>query len=194
MGKEIEYKLRAHSAGELSTVYERLKTGAVALEERLIEMHTRYYDTSDRRLSGRHWTLRIRQENERRVLTCKTPGTGHSRGEWERETAQSLPASEDLCALAHDGAPQELCELPALIEVCGARFLRRCTVLELPDGTQIELAADEGQLYGKQQTQALFELELELRSGSVEQLAALAARAGLPEEPLSKNARAARLL
>ncbi len=196
MGQEIEYKLRARDAGQLQDVYERLKrSGAAAGPERVIEMRTSYFDTPDGFLRGRRWTLRIRHENERRVLTCKTPGEGRSRGEWELERTSDapVPEPEELKLLSDVGAPVELCALTELRAVCGARFTRRCIMLELPDA-RIELAADEGELYGRQTAQPFYELELELYGGSAERLASLAEAAALPEEPRSKQARAMALL
>ena len=194
MGQEIEYKLRAANEQELYRVYEALRSRYAAGEERVIRMHTRYFDTGDRCLRQRRWTLRIRQENDRQVLTCKTPGRGHSRGEWslDRTGAGETPQHIELCALADAGAPEELRGLAELSAVCGARFIRRCVMLEL-SGTSIELAADVGHLYGPHEQEALCELELELFGGSLETLSALAALTGLQEESMSKFARAQRL-
>ena len=194
MGQEIEYKLRAKDGQELTRVYEDLRACFESGEERVIRMHTRYYDTPDRVLRSRRWTLRIRQENDVEVLTCKTPGRGHSRGEWSLERFEDSPApgSAELGALADLGAPEALRALTGLEAVCGARFTRRCVMLELPDA-RIELAADVGELYGQREREALCELELELYGGSEARLSALAALTGLPEERLSKFARAQRL-
>lgn len=194
MGQEIEYKLRAKDARELDRVYEGLRSRFASGEERVIRMHTRYFDTPDRLLRDRRWTLRIRQENDRQVLTCKTPGRGHSRGEWSLDRTEEGPSpnSAELCALAGAGAPEELRMLTSLEPTCGARFTRRCVMLELPDA-RIELAADVGELYGPREREALCELELELYGGSFARLSALAALTGLPEEPMSKFARAQRL-
>ena len=195
MGQEIEYKLRAEDAAQLRGAYERLKSSAAAGPERVIEMHTRYFDTPDRYLRDRRWTLRIRRENDRSVLTCKTPGEGRCRGEWElvRTSDAPVPEPEELRMLCGAGAPEELCALADLRAVCGARFTRRCTMRELPDA-RIELAADEGELCGMQTAEPFFELELELYGGNAGQLAILAKAAALPEESRSKQARAMALL
>ena len=195
MGREIEYKLRAAGSAELTQAYTQVLACAEAGPERIIEMHTRYFDTPGHDLRDRRWTLRIRRENDRAILTCKTPGEGRSRGEWElvRQTDAPCPTSAELCALAELGAPEELRKLQGLEQVCGARFIRRCTMLTLPDA-RIELAADEGELFGAQERRPMFELELELYGGSEQRLAELAAIAGLPEEILSKQARAMQLL
>ena len=185
MGREIEYKLKAKDARELDAAYERVRACAGTSPERYIEMLTRYFDTPEGLLRDRRWTLRIRRENDRQVLTCKTPGRDHSRGEWEliRTTDAPVPTQKELQALVDSGAPEALCRLSSLKQVCGAGFTRRCTMLELP-----------GKLFGPQTSEAFFELELELYSGNADRLAELARIAALPEEVLSKQARAMRLL
>ena len=195
MGQEIEYKLRAPDADALARAYVRVGTAAAAGQEQIIEMDTRYFDTPEGVLRARRWTLRIRRENDRSVLTCKTPGQGHSRGEWElvRTADAPAPTASELRALAELGAPETLTQLEELRPVCGAHFTRRCVTLTLPDAI-IELAADAGELFGARERERFFELELELKSGNAGRLAELADIAALPEEPLSKQARAMRLL
>ena len=195
MGQEIEYKLKARNAKELTAAYIRVRACAAASPDRRIEMYTRYFDTPEGILRDRRWTLRIRQENDQQVLTCKTPGKGHSRGEWElnRTADTPEPSREELCALAEMGAPEVLCGLAPLKQVCGARFTRICTMLELSDA-RIELSADSGVLFGSQTSEELYELELELYGGNADRLAELAQIAALPEERSSKQARAMLLL
>lgn len=195
MGQEIEYKLRAESREQLESVYEGLKCRAEASDERIISMHTRYLDTPERFLGSRKWMLRIRRENKHQVMTCKTPGKNHARGEWnlERRLDTPLPQPQELEALTALGAPAEIAALSGLGVSCEAVFTRRCTMLRLPDGTKVELAADVGRLCGRTESVDFCELELELYGGSEETLAEFASLAALPEEPLSKAARALRL-
>ncbi len=196
MGQEIEYKLRAESAVALDEAFLYLQSCGTVSKPRTITMHTRYYDTGDRMLRRKRWTLRIRQENDRQVLTVKTPGTDHCRGEWEhvRDTDALFPERHELAQLVTEGAPEEILALPALSVACQARFTRRCCILTMADGTTIELAADVGWLEGREQHEAFFELELELLGGRMQTLEWLAERVSLPEEPRSKAARAMELL
>ncbi len=192
MGVEIEYKLRAESGEQLSSAYQRLKACGQVGNARMIAMHTRYFDTQSRDLQSRKWTLRIRQENEKQVLTFKTPGENYHRGEWnlERLSDSPVPEPEELAALVAAGAPEDLLHLSGFCAVCRAEFIRNCTMLTLDDGTRIELAADCGKLYGQTECAQFYELELELYGGSEQHLSQLAKLAGLPEEPRSKAARA----
>ena len=195
MGQEIEYKLRADSRMELMEAYRRVIASAEAGEEQTILMETRYFDTPSRELQAKKRMLRIRRENEQQVLTCKTPAGEHARGEWSlpRTLSEAAPQPVELEALIAMGAPEELRTLSGLCVFCGAKFTRRCTMLSFEDGTRVELAADEGQLLGQTERVDFCELELELYGGDEQKLSALAAVAGLPEEPLSKAARAFRL-
>lgn len=197
MATEFEIKLRAKNAQQLKTVLEDRSITALAQEKlREVHMKTSYFDTADGALSARKWMLRVRQENEKSVVTMKTPGEGHARGEWECEGKTPEEAIETLVS---KGAPQELRELvsPGLQMVCGALFVRLTQPLLLADGTTCELCADGGELLGGRRKEPFFELELELTRGSGEALVAFAQeisrKFGLPEEGKSKFVRARRL-
>lgn len=162
-------------------------------EYRSIRMETTYYDTQDGTLSARHWTYRRRRENERTVITLKTPAEGYARGEWECESTDLTAAPETLIALGAPEALRTVLRGGALREVCGARFTRRCAMLRL-DGARCEVAGDIGWLLGGGRREALCELELELKEGSAEKMLAfaraIAAKYGLQEGKKSKFARA----
>ncbi|MCI8525926.1 MAG: GNAT family N-acetyltransferase [Oscillospiraceae bacterium] len=188
---ELELKYRV----PCRAVLEQLVAGA-ALEWREIAMETVYYDTPDRALGARRWTLRLRREGGVPVLCCKTPGgTVHgvqARGEWE--CPGDDPAA-GIARLVRLGAPAELAELAAdgLVPLCGARFTRRAARVRL-DGAEAELAADCGVLTGGGWAMPFFELEAEHKAGdpavSIACGEALVRRYGLEAEPRSKFQRA----
>lgn len=194
MGKELELKYRIGDQEQFNSLCD-------LLEERYpgnwsqIAMATTYYDTADRRLSKKHWTLRIRTENGENVLTCKTPHADNSRNEWEVHEG-TLP--HGLMALVRRGAPEELMELHnlPLFGTCGARFTRRCRVLQLDDAVA-ELALDRGVLLGGGKELPFWELELELKSGNPQGIydwcCRFAQENDLVAEPRSKFARASGL-
>jgi inorganic triphosphatase YgiF len=156
-------------------------------------METVYYDTRSLALSALGYTLRKRQENGIFVCTLKTPA-GNARGEWEQvcdciETfVANLPTlgAPDISGLTETG----------LIPICGAKFTRIAKTLTLPEGV-VELALDRGYLTGGNQKTPLFEVEVELKSGSEETLFALAnaiaEEFSLKPEPKSKFQRAREL-
>lgn len=197
MGREFEVKLRVPEEKILRSVLADPQVAAFAQgKPREIVMESVYYDTPGGELSARRWTLRRRRENERYVVTVKTPAPGRARGEWETEAADVLAAVPLLCAM---GAPEELKSLTAggIAPRCGAEFTRTALDLLLPDGTRAELAADRGVLTGGSRAEKFAEVELELKAGSEETVEEfcrdLCRRYGLSEEKKSKFARASAL-
>ncbi len=171
------------------------KALSLAEEWQTIAMETTYYDDPDHRLRSLHYTLRRRLENGISVCTLKTPLPDGSRGEWEVVCPRIEDAIGPLCAL---GAPRQLLFLTAqgVQPVCGARFTRRAATVTV-DGTVLELALDQGVLFGSREL-ALCELEVELKQGSRETAItyaqSLAQRLGLTPESKSKVARAMELI
>lgn len=157
-----------------------------------ITMETTYYDDPDHRMSALHYTLRRRLENGVSVCTLKTPMPDGGRGEWEVRCDTIEDAVEKLCKL---GAPRELLLLTAkgVFPSCGAKFTRRAATVT-QNGTVVELALDEGILFGGGRELPLCELEVELKAGEKQAALAfaeaLAVRYSLRPEPRSKVHRA----
>lgn len=186
MATEFELKYAATPA-QLQQI-----RAALPGEYTAISMETTYYDTPGQDLSARKWTLRRRLENGVSVCTLKTPTGGIGRHEWELECGSIGTAIPELCK---QSGLAELSSLTArgLIPVCGARFTRQACRLDL-GGTAVELALDEGILFGGGRELAFAEMEVELKAGS-EAVAlcwaqALAGRFGLTPEHKSKFRRA----
>ena len=165
MSIEFEVKFSADPARQAAI------RQALPLEFQAIRMHTTYFDTEDFALSARHITLRRRMENGRSVCTVKAPVSGLGRGEWECLCENIEDAIPMLCQL---GAPRELLLLTAagVSPVCGARFTRLAGLLEY-EGAKLELALDNGVLYGGGREIDLCEVEVELKSGQPEAAIAL---------------------
>lgn len=167
----------------------------------MMNMHTVYYDDFARTLRRDQITLRLRKEGPRSVCTLKTGTTDEnglaSRLELEHEAPD---LAHGLAALVLDpNLPRELA--PRLLAAgfeptCGARFVRKETLVTMEDVT-FALSWDLGDLYAGENTAPLSEMELELRSGSVEGLIREARRLmevyGLPFCSDSKQKRAAAL-
>jgi inorganic triphosphatase YgiF len=189
LGSEFELKYRA-TPEALEAVL-----GALRGEVEHFEMRTSYYDTPDRDLSARHWTLRRRLENETSVCTLKTPGDHGARGEFELECPCIETAIQELCKLSEQ---PELAAFAAkgLVEICGAAFHRRAITVAL-DGAVAEVALDQGLLLGGGKELPLCELEVELKAGDRDAVIAfaqdLAAGYHLEPEQKSKFRRAAEL-
>ncbi|MFR1755234.1 MAG: CYTH domain-containing protein, partial [Oscillospiraceae bacterium] len=143
MGLELEFKYALTGPDQLEQLCQALGDAFGPWEA--VDMATVYYDTQDKALAARCWTLRVRQENGIPVLTMKTPGPGGARREWE------LPGGSlmDLPRLQALGAPPEVVALgpDQLAPQCGARFRRLRCLARLPD-LEAELALDQGVLLG----------------------------------------------
>lgn len=155
MGTEFELKYRAPHPGVLDEILRGRRPAE-------FDMVTTYFDTPEGSLSAQKWTLRVRKENDASIVTCKTPGENHVRGEWETPAQEPLGALETLVAL---GAPKELLEIQSLVPVCGAKFHRRAVTLDLGDA-RVELACDQGVLTGGGRELPIWEVEVELKSGN----------------------------
>ncbi len=186
MGIEFEVKFRA--TPETLTAME----AALGGHFQTIHMETTYYDTREGSLSARWYTLRRRMENGLSVCTLKTPEKGLGRGEYEVHCPDIAGAIPELCKLSG------VAELPALtssglVAVCGAKFTRLAQTVCLPECT-VEIALDSGVLTGGSKTLPLWEVEVELKSGSREAVLAyaraLADRFALVPETGSKFRRA----
>lgn len=194
MGKETEYKLAVGDLQLLDCILcSRMVTEKLCAPYAYIRMRTTYYDTEDGFLEKRRWMFRLRTENDRSVVTMKTPGEGHTRGEWEVESDYLDEALEKLAAL---GAPQELAALQpdTLAPICGASFTRITAELRLSEDTACMICGDVGELTGGGKSALLCELELELKHGNEAELTAFAQNLmetyHLSEQPLSKLQRA----
>lgn len=186
MGVEYEWKLKA-SAQVQEELYQKIEGNWQKMN-----METTYYDTVDGRLSGLHYTLRCRRENDISVCTIKTPSDDGGRGEWEVEESNIIQAIQKLCKL---GGPENLLELTkdGVRAICGAKFVRRFCQIDI-GAAIVELALDQGVLTGGSRELPLCEVEIELKEGSKESAATfamhLAKKYGLCPEKKSKFRRA----
>lgn len=184
----VEYELKFRATAQILQDIDRATEG----ESSVYHMQTTYYDTPDRALSQKFYTLRCRQENNIAVCTLKAPADGYGRGEWELECANIQIAIPELCKL---GAPVDLQTLTAggVIPICGAKFRRIAKTVQLENCT-LELALDQGVLTGGGKEEPLCEVEVELKSGKPEYCFAygkqLALAFGLQPESKSKFRRA----
>ena len=179
MGYEFELKFRADE-NTLTALRQN-----VAGEEKTYQMHTTYYDTPEGGLSGKKYTLRRRMENDVSVCTLKVPVKGEGRGEFEVVCNTIEAAIPKLCKLSGLGELEGITVQP----VCGAKFTRIAKTFQW-QGTTMELALDQGELYGGGRTLPIFEVEVELKEGAEETVRAfgafLSAAYGLVPEKASK--------
>ena len=197
MAKELELKLQLNDPNEIREILASPLLKPYLQEElKQIPMETTYYDNAEKLFSRLHWTLRHRKEGGESVLCIKTPSED-PRVRNEFQILAPGMSEEGLRGLVEAGAPKALldyCKDSPVAPICGARFLRRCTMLQLPDGSRAELALDQGELFGPKGTLPILELELELYEGTPEAMIELAGKLctafSLRPQPKSKFARA----
>jgi triphosphatase len=177
MSNEIEIKLQV-PAESLAALQRELARGHCTVTR----LAATYFDTHDAALARCGLVLRLRREGRRWVQALKAPGDGlleRVEHEVDRGAGRAMPvldlaAHEDHAAgralrRALERAPQP----PAPVFSVNVRRQQR----EVRIGTaRIELAFDEGVITAGRSKQPVCELELELKAGPVEALAALAQR------------------
>lgn len=197
MATELEYKLQLSTPEQMEQILSSDSITALLREPlKELPMETTYYDNRHGHFSRLRWTLRHRTEGSNSVVCLKTPtGQVHSRNEWQ-VSAACLDESA-IIALIEEGAPKELLyyySVSPVEPICGAHFLRRCSMLEFSDGSVAELAADRGEVFGSKGTLPILELELELYHGEPGEMIRFAKLLcntyRLKEQPKSKFARA----
>ncbi|TSD53822.1 CYTH and CHAD domain-containing protein [Variovorax sp. KBS0712] len=207
---EIEFKF-CIPAGHLKAVEAALRRGAVVRTR----LQARYFDTADQRLVADGMVLRLRKEGRRWVQTVKAAGdnalhrlehnvdlgTGAAAPAIDPARHAGTPVGERLARLlqAADGGAVPLVERQSTDIVRLTRDLR----VSGPAGAVVEMALDVGKVVAHAGTPAqraspVCELELELKSGDVQGLVALARRwsqqHGLWFSTVSKAERGMRLL
>jgi inorganic triphosphatase YgiF len=192
MAQETELKLLMQARDVPRLLAHPLLAASPAQRQRL---RNTYFDTPTLALMARRIAVRERRVGSRTLLTVKT--AGHSvaglsqRGEWEGPTQ---PGRMDFAALVDE--PSLAAELDALkqqlVPVFRTDFTRRSWRVDGGQGL-IEVALDQGTIItggpnpaaGEARREAILELELELLSGPVDALQALAlSLARSPDGPL----------
>jgi len=164
---EIELKL---TVPEAALEAMRAKLNAYGTQPP-VQITSVYFDTQDRRLALQHAALRIRRigqgSDARWIQTLKTndrQGALSRRGEWEMPVAGPRLRLTDLAdwPLEHLLGPE-----PArLVPVFRTQFERIERVVQ-HRGARIEIALDEGRITAGRRREAIREVELELRDGSL---------------------------
>lgn len=183
MATETELKLLIEPAAMEQLSRHPLLSDAQGQNPQLL--YNTYYDTPALELAAEKVALRVRQQGGRFIQTLKTRGQSvnglHQRGEWEWDLAS---ATLDPLLLGEDIWPQALdsADLLHLLPIFTTDFKRRLWWLSF-EGAEIEVALDQGDVVcecpqGGRLSDAICEVELELKSGSPAALFTLAQRLG----------------
>jgi triphosphatase len=180
MESEIKLTLDAVSATQIKK-HPALRANAISKPKDQDHVD-RYFDTAGLDLWKHGFALRVRSNGAGHVQTLKGGGSAlaglHRRTELEAEVASESPdpdlfarqLAEALPRLARHGDTLHLAQEPVFVN----RSKRSSWMLGLPDGTQVEVAFDVGELQRGERSVQLRELELEVKEGDPARLFELA--------------------
>ncbi|MBL1320648.1 MAG: CYTH domain-containing protein [Methylophaga sp.] len=156
-----------------------------------------YYDTPDHYLMAHGLGLRLRNKGGSWLQTVKTSGSAenglHQRQEWEYELDNeafdlSLLKQTPLKDIMDNHAIWS-----SLTPLFTTDFIRETLQITLAENTQIEFAYDYGKVTAQQLNTPIHEIEMELKTGSVEQLIQFASMISERLELMPSNGNKARL-
>ena len=164
--QEIELKLRAPT-GTLEGTRRAPMIVEHAVNQGIVRrLDATYYDTPDRLLDRAGLSLRVRRSGKRHIQTVKRSSAGAgalARHEWETPVpGEALDLS--LLPLAEIGAPLASLDAATLQPVFSSKVRRRVQRVEF-EGALIEVAFDDGLITAGAASEALSEIELELKRG-----------------------------
>ncbi len=133
-----------------------------------------YYDTPDQYLMAQGLGLRLRNKGGQWLQTVKTSGSAekglHQRQEWEDELENEAFDLDKLKQTPLKEIIEDQARWSTLQPLFTTDFIRETLQITLVDNTQIEFAYDYGKVTAKQLSTPIHEIEMELKTGSVEQL------------------------
>ena len=173
---ELKYHVEKDTAEKIFQDEEILVIADKNSEE-TIDMHAIYFDTEDRRLSREGMTFRTRRENALYIATLKWNGTG-ANGLHEREEINVPLSGESEFNTPNMGVFEKSDIYETLKNVIGKReLLKRVEVkvtrrqIRIDTGKSIcEISYDEGKVFNNDKNAPISEMEIELYSGSKEDM------------------------
>jgi inorganic triphosphatase YgiF len=161
---EIELKLEINPADRKRILTSGVMGGAASS----IRQHSVYFDTTERMLFEKGFTLRIRRSSDARIQTVKATGPNASvfaRSEWETTVVADVPVLDSTSPIATE-FDLSSDDLKPLFEVPIERHVWTLT----ENGTQIEAVLDEGKVIAGDRQTPICEIELELKDGNIRDL------------------------
>ncbi|MDB1122962.1 CYTH and CHAD domain-containing protein [Vibrio algarum] len=198
---ETEIELKFFVKPEFSDKLQRKIAETKVLQSSCRELGNIYFDTQDNWLRQHDIGLRIRRFDDVFVQTVKTSGRVvaglHQRPEYNAEHDSNSP---DLTLHPQDIWPsgKDVSQLQQeIFPLFSTNFTREQWLVGMADGSQIEVAFDQGKVIAGDKESPICEVELELKSGQADSLFTLARslseEGGMRLGNLSKAARGYRL-
>lgn len=169
MAFEIEVKLELSS----DDVAELLKSDLLGIPETVLTHAAAYFDTNDRRLFKKGFTLRIRRTGDVRVQTVKAVGPSASlfaRSKWETPLEGDGPVLDHANPLRSEFG-KDLALSPAF----QMDVERRVWTVE-QSGSQIRVVLDQGAVVSGERSAPFHQIALQLKDGARKDLFSLARR------------------
>ncbi|PMH39819.1 adenylate cyclase [Vibrio sp. 10N.286.49.B3] len=198
---ETEIELKFFVSPDFSAYLHQEIAENKVLQHSCRELGNTYFDTPDNWLRQHDIGLRIRRFDDVFVQTVKTAGRVvaglHQRPEYNAEHNSNnpnlllhpdevWPQGKDVSVLQEE-----------LFPLFSTNFVREQWLIGMPDGSQIEVAFDQGLVVAGDKTDPICEVELELKSGQTDALFTLARQfnqhGGMRLGNLSKAAKGYRL-
>lgn len=198
---ETEIELKFFVSPEFSDILREKISATKVLQHSCRDLGNTYFDTPDNWLRQHDIGLRIRRYDDVFVQTVKTAGRVvaglHQRPEYNATHTSNDP---DLTLHPDDIWPtgKTMGTLQSeLVPLFSTDYTREQWLVSMADGSQIEVAFDQGLVLAGDQQEPICEVELELKSGQTDALFTLARTlsesGGMRLGNLSKAARGYRL-
>jgi triphosphatase len=190
---EIKFFFNAHFASEL---LDKIKQYTVISHKDQM-MYNVYFETSSRALRKMDMGLRVRRIDEQFTQTIKTSGRVIGGLHQRPEFNEPIEGLQPELARFNQKIWPDGCNIndlqTQLLPLFSTDFRRLHWLLEMPEGTLIEVAYDSGKIKSNQAESEICEIELELVKGDEAQLFILAKDlASLPQVRLGNVSKAQR--
>ncbi|AIW17850.1 inorganic triphosphatase [Vibrio coralliilyticus] len=198
---ETEIELKFFVSPDFSNALRDKISQTKVLQHSCRELGNTYFDTPDNWLRQHDIGLRIRRFDDVYVQTVKTSGRVvaglHQRPEFNAEHDSNDPLlslhPSDIWPTGKDTETLQ----SELTPLFSTNFTREQWLIAMPDGSQIEVAFDQGKVEAGDKEDPICEVELELKSGQTDALFTLARsfseEGGMRLGNLSKAAKGYRL-
>ena len=184
---ETELKLTCRDPAQLDAVAEAAVL-ASARVRRVRQLDSLYYDTEALTLRRAGYTLRVRDDGDRHIMTVKAQREPGNLTRFEREeTLSSAAIDRDILASLLPANVLEALGRSPIRPLFSTRIEREEVTIDFA-GATIEVAMDRGQIVAGERIDPVAEVELELRRGSVAALYQLALELS-KQAPLVPSAR-----
>ena len=169
---EIELKLLAPPAALAALSADPLLRGVKAKRKTRKRLDNIYFDTPDHALARARIGLRLRKDGRRWLQTVKSGGSAqaglHQRIEIERAVSGKALEWAPLAGTEFEAVLKPVWQ--QLTPQFRTLFSRNIWRMTGPTGAEIEVAIDQGEIIAGKKSEAICELELELKSGAVDDL------------------------